>query len=185
MPQCVAGQPLPCATLSGLPANLVGTWGLYEIRLQAGHHEQSRLLRIPLLRRRYFSVFLREDGRIFLPTARHIWDTLQSTEPHVVGMLTPGKSVQRFNRLLGAAEEAGAEHFEALSRFHLTAIEAEEERGVLAFDFRHKAIARVGLLEVRHYRQRQCEQGSGLAQRAGCCPADHAGNALAAAPANC
>ncbi|MEZ4677312.1 MAG: C-terminal helicase domain-containing protein [Caldilineaceae bacterium] len=158
LPQCVVGQPLSCVTLSGLPANLVGTWGLYEIRLQAGHHQQSRLLRIPLLRRRYFSVFLREDGRIFLPTARHIWDTLQSTEPHVVETLTPEESVQRFDRLLRTAEEAGAEHYEALSRAHLTAIDAEEERGVLAFDFRRKAIARVGLPEVRHYRQHQCEQ---------------------------
>lgn len=158
LPQCVAGQPLPQVRLSGLPPNLEGVWGLYEIRLQAGRHQQSRILRIPLLRRRYFSVFLREDGRLFLPTARHIWDSLQSGEPNVVGTLGPDDSAQRFDRLRRAAEGAGAEHFEALRRAHLTAIDAEEERGRLAFDFRRKAIARVGLPEVRHYRQRQCDQ---------------------------
>ena len=158
LPPMVAGQPLPRVMLSGLPTNLAGAWGLYEIRLQAGHHQQSHLLRIPLLRRRYLPVFLRTDGRLFLPTARHIWELLQSAEPTVVGMLTPDEALTVFDRLLRAAEEAGEAHFAALRQEHLHAIGAEEERGVIAFASRRKAIARVGLPEVRHYRQSQCNE---------------------------
>lgn len=158
LPPIVAGQPLPRVTITGLPTNLAGAWGLYEIRLQAGHHQQSHLLRIPLLRRRYLPVFLRTDGRLFLPTARHIWELLQSAEPTVLGMLTPDEALTAFDRLLRAAEEAGEAHFAALRQEHLHAIGAEEERGVVAFASRRKAIARVGLPEVRHYRQSQCDE---------------------------
>ena len=160
LPQLAAGQPLPRVTLAGLPPKLAGSWGLYEIRLQAGQHQQSHLLRIPLLRRRYLPVFRRDDGRLFLPTARHIWDLLQSVEPQVVGTLDAAESLTAFDQLLHAAEAAGAEQFTALQQEHLHAIAAEEERGLIAFAARRKAIARVGLPEVRHYRQSQCDQAA-------------------------
>ncbi|MDD2301519.1 MAG: helicase-related protein, partial [Eubacteriales bacterium] len=57
LPQVAAGQPLPCVTVSGLPATISGLWGLFEIRLQAGMHlpaprlrqagQKTQLLRIP------------------------------------------------------------------------------------------------------------------------------------------
>ena len=69
LPQIAAGQPVTCVTISGLPASISGLWGLFEIRLQAGMHQKTQLLRIPMVRRGYVSVFLSEEGKLFLPTA--------------------------------------------------------------------------------------------------------------------
>lgn len=87
LPQITAGQPLPCVTLSELPSNISGMWGLFEIRLQAGMHQKSSSLRILMVRRGYVSIFLSEEGKLFLPTARHIWDSLQTAEPKAFNTL--------------------------------------------------------------------------------------------------
>jgi hypothetical protein len=148
LPQITAGQPLPCVALSGLPSNISGMWGLFEIRLQAGMHLKSSSLRIPMVRRGYVSVFLSEEGKLFLPTARHIWDSLQTAEPKVFDTLGHDESSAAFDRLLEAAEQAGQELFDALQQEHNASVAREEERGLVAFGSRRKAIERVGLPET-------------------------------------
>ena len=151
------GQPLPCVALSGLPPSIVGHWGLYEIRLQAGMHQRSQALRIPMVRRGYISVFLSDENKLFLPTARHIWDALQTVEPQVLEILTVEDSVDIYFKLQGAAEQAGQELYDTLSQAHIAAVAREDERGTVAFNARRKAIERVGLPDVRQYRQMQCD----------------------------
>ncbi|ENR4034993.1 DEAD/DEAH box helicase [Pseudomonas aeruginosa] len=157
LPQIAAGQPLPCATVSGLPASISGLWGLSEIRLQAGMHQKTQLLRIPMVRRGYVSVFLSEEGKLFLPTARHIWDALQTAEAEVQATLGQDESITAHERLQIAAEQAGQELFDALQQAHLASVNREEERGMVAFTSRRKAIERVGLPEVRQYRLARCD----------------------------
>jgi hypothetical protein len=156
LPQVAAGQPLPCVTVSGLPASISGLWGLFEIRLQAGMHQKTQLLRIPMVRRGYVSVFLSEEGKLFLPTARHIWDALQTAEAEVQATLGQDESITAHERLQIAAEQAGQELFDALQQAHLASVNREEERGMVAFTSRRKAIERVGLPEVRQYRLARC-----------------------------
>lgn len=156
LPQIAAGQPLPCVTVSGLPANISGLWGLFEIRLQAGMHQKTQLLRIPMVRRGYVSVFLSEEGKLFLPTARHIWDALQTTEAEVQATLGQDESITAHEHLQIAAEQAGQELFDALQQAHIASVIREEERGMVAFTSRRKAIERVGLPEVRQYRLARC-----------------------------
>lgn len=156
LPQIAAGQPLPCVTISGLPASISGLWGLFEIRLQAGMHQKTQLLRIPMVRRGYVSVFLSEEGKLFLPTARHIWDALQTTETELQGILGQNESIAAHERLQIATEQVGQELFDALQQAHLASVNREEERGMVAFASRRKAIARVGLPEVRQYRLTRC-----------------------------
>lgn len=157
LPQIAAGQPIPCVTLSGLPLTITGLWGLYEIRLQAGQHQKSQLLRIPMVRRAYVSVFLSEEDKLFLPTARHIWEALQTAEPKVLDTLGRDKAEVAFDRLLEAAEQAGQELFDSLQHAHISSIAREEERGTVAFSSRRKAIECVGLPEVRQYRLARCD----------------------------
>lgn len=157
LPQVAAGQPLPCVSVSGLPASITGFWGLFEIRLQAGMHQKTQLLRIPMVRRGYVSVFLSEEGKLFLPTARHIWDALQTAEAEVQATLDQDESVAAHKRLQIAAEQAGQELFDALQQAHLASVNREEERGMVAFTSRRKAIERVGLPEVRQYRLARCD----------------------------
>ena len=157
LPQIAAGQPLPCVNVSGLPASISGLWGLFEIRLQAGMHQKTQLLRIPMVRRGYVSVFLSEEGKLFLPTARHIWDALQTAETQVQATLGQDESIIAHERLQEAAEQAGQELFDALQQAHLASVAREEERGIVSFASRRKAIERVGLPEVRQFRLSRCD----------------------------
>jgi len=157
LPQVAAGQPLPCVSVSGLPASISGLWGLFEIRLQAGMHQKTQLLRIPMVRRGYVSVFLSEEGKLFLPTARHIWDALQTAETQVQTTLGQDESIIAHESLQIAAEQAGQELFDALQQAHLSSVAREEERGVVSFASRRKAIERVGLPEVRQFRLSRCD----------------------------
>ena len=157
LPQVAAGQPLPCVTVNGLPASISGFWGLFEIRLQAGMHQNTQLLRIPMVRRGYVSVFLSEEGKLFLPTARHIWDALQTAEAEVQATLGQDESITAHERLQIAAEQAGQELFDTLQQAHIASVTREEERGMVAFTSRRKAIERIGLPEVRQYRLARCD----------------------------
>lgn len=157
LPQIAAGQPLPCVTISGLPSSISGFWGLFEIRLQAGMYQKTQLLRIPLVRRGYVSVFLSEESKLFLPTARHIWDALQTAEIQVQTTLGQGESIITHERLQEAAEQAGQDLFDALQQAHLASVAREEERGTISFASRRKAIERVGLPEVRQFRLSRCD----------------------------
>ena len=157
LPQIAAGQPLPCVAVNGLPANISGLWGLFEVRLQAGLQKHSQIIRIPLVRRRYLSIFVTDEGKMFLPTARHIWDTMQTAEPKVLHSLSHEESLAAYERLLDGAEKAGKELFDSLQQEHRSSIAREEERGLHAFESRRKAIDRVGLPEVRQYRQTKCD----------------------------
>ena len=156
LPQIMAAQPIPCVSLSGLPPTISGFWGLFEIRLQAGTHQKGGLIRIPLVRRRYITVFQSEEGDVFMPTARHIWDSLQSEELKVLASMEPDQSIAIYNSLLKVCEDEGKELFDALQQQHQSAIDREEERGAVAFSARRRAIERAGLPEVRHYRTTQC-----------------------------
>jgi SNF2 family DNA or RNA helicase len=157
LPQIAAGQPLPCVSVSGLPASISGLWGLFEIRLQAGMHQKTQLLRILMVRRGYVSVFLSEEGKLFLPTARHIWNALQTAEARVQAILDQDESIIAHDRLQEAAEQAGQEQFDALQQAHLASVAREEERGIVSFASRRKVIERVGLPEVRQYRLSRCD----------------------------
>jgi len=157
LPQMVAGQPIPCVTLEGMPINIAGLWGLFEIRLQAGLQQKTQSLRIPMVRRGYVTVFLSEEGKLFLPTARHIWDTLQTSEMHWQDSLSSQKSIAAYKQLQNAAEKAGQELFNTMQQAHLESVLREEERGKISFSARRKAINRVGLPEVRNYRLSKCD----------------------------
>ena len=157
LPQVAAGQPLPCVAVSGLPASTSGFWGLFEIRVRAGMHQKMRLLRIPMVRCGYVSVFLSEEGKLFLPTAGHIWDALQTAETQVQATLGQDESIAAHACLQEVAEQAGQELFDALQQAHLAAVTSEEERGIVSFASRRKAIERVGLSEVRQFRLSRCE----------------------------
>jgi len=156
LPLFALGQSLPCVFIPGLPVTISGLWGLFELRLQAGMHQKTQLLRIPLVRRAFISVFLSGEGKLFQPTARHIWDALQTTEAQVQASLAQDESISAYERLHEAAEQAGQERFDTLQQAHLAAVAREEERGINSFTSRRKAIERVGLPEVRQFRLSHC-----------------------------
>jgi superfamily II DNA or RNA helicase len=152
-----AGQLVPVVSIGDLPPGIEGCFGLFEIRVQSGLATGGRFIRIPIVRRRYLSVFVDGQDRVFLPTARHIWDAIQTAEIGIEDALEPARSEALHDRIMEAAKQAGEPIFSALRREHLDAIEREMERGATALRARRRAIERVGLPEVRQHRLKRCD----------------------------
>jgi len=151
LPQFFPGQPLPCVSINGLPKTVAGLWGLFEIRMSVQQPANSQI-RIPLTRRSYLPVFMSNEGKLFMPTARHIWDQLLTNELRIDSMKDSSESVVAGEKMLSAAEQAGQELFDTMQDAHFAAVAREEERGMIAFASRRKAIDRLGLPEVRQFR---------------------------------
>jgi len=152
IPQMAKSQPIPRVNISNLPNDLKGYWGLFEIRISSQIGIQDSQLRTPTMRRGFLSVFSTEEGKIYLPTARHIWDTMTNTEPLFHGILSIEESVEAFEWLQTVAEDAGKDLFNTLQQNHMEALSKEKERGDYFFESRKKSIELVGLPEVKQYR---------------------------------
>ena len=155
LPQIAEGQPIPHITTDKLPAGMSGNWGLFEIQLNS-QSVQSEMLRIPSSKRAFLCVFVSDEGRLYLPTARHIWDTLLASSFQTTGIASQAESHKAFQSLQAAAEAAGQQTYEMLRSAHEESVAREEERGRVSLEFRRSAIRKIGLPEVRNYRLDRC-----------------------------
>ncbi|WP_424661752.1 DEAD/DEAH box helicase [Dissulfurimicrobium hydrothermale] len=144
----VPGQPVPVITLPELAAEITGLWSLWRVSIATADWA----------RRRIMPLFLSDDGRVFLPTARHIWDRLLTTAPVILRHLDGETAQQAFERLRKVAEGQGQTIYEELIQAHRARLAREQEKGEYAFAARRRAIERIGLPQVRHHRLRLLEQ---------------------------
>jgi len=70
LPIAVPGQLIPIVVVPGLSRDIIGIWSLFQIEVSAREWAQKRII----------SLFLHEDGRVLLPTARRIWDIMLSAD---------------------------------------------------------------------------------------------------------
>jgi hypothetical protein len=103
-------------------------------------------------RRRIMPLFLADNGRVYLPTARHVWDEFLAASPHIRSVLPPTVSQAAFAKLQSAAEEQGKGIYEALLHEHMSCVAREREKADDIFAARRKAIERIGLPQVRNHR---------------------------------
>jgi len=158
LPIFVKGSPIPIVSLKGLPDSIEGLWTLCEIQIQASNTDQMNLLRVPLSRRSFLSVFINNEGTIFLPTAQHIWDLLLSEMPQIHQYIE-GKSAENLWRTAwDALEKSGSDIYQMLLRAQEESLIREEKRASIAFSAREKAINALGLPEVRNYRFARLEE---------------------------
>jgi superfamily II DNA or RNA helicase len=143
--RCVSEQPLPTVRIEGLPESVQGVWSLWEISLSADAFS----------RRRFLSVFVNDEGRTFLPTAKRIWDLLLTERVESVGVVTEEDARSCFDRSKNAALAQGERVFADLVEEHSSRIEEERKRARYAYDARHQAVGRVGLQSVREYRRKR------------------------------
>ena len=141
----VSGQPLPTVQITGLPENVRGVWSLWEISLSADDFS----------RRRFLSVFVNDEGRTFLPTAKRIWDLLLTEQVGWIGAVSGEDSDGWFGQSRNAALVQGERIFTDMVEEQTTRIHEERERAKYAFDSRNQAIGRVGLQTVRDYRRKR------------------------------
>ncbi len=148
LPPFAPGQPVPVITLTNLAPEIMGFWSLWRISISTADWN----------RRRISPLFLADDGRVFAPTARHIWDQLLVTKPTILRHLDVETSHQAFERLQEAAERQGKTIYDELVQDHRERLAREREKGEYAFAARRRAIERIGLPQVRNHRLSLLEQ---------------------------
>lgn len=169
LPRYVAGQPLAIATVTGLPDTVHGVWSLWEIRLSASNLSES------FSRRRFLPVFVTDDGRTFMPTAKRIWDLLLTENVTLAPKVEVENALACFETSLAAAKAQGERLFAELLEEHRTWLAEERERARYAFEARYQAIGRIGLPAVREHRRKRLEteheaRVAALADAEGCMP---------------
>lgn len=145
LPRCVSEQQLPTVRIAGLPESVRGVWSLWEISLSADDFS----------RRRFLSVFVNDEGRTFLPTAKRIWDLLLTERVDRAGAVIAADANGCFERSKNAALTQGERIFRDLIEEHMAQIQEERERAKYAYETRYNAIGRVGLQTVRDYRRKR------------------------------
>lgn len=138
-PVIAPGQPIACTTVAGLPDGVCGIWSLWRITVRTANRSRHRIM--PL--------FQHDNGRVFVPTARFIWDALVSSEITIHGHLYGPDAQEAFEQARAAVEAHGETIFGDLLQTHRAWVEREREKGIRAFAARRQAIQRLGLPNVR------------------------------------
>ena len=150
LPRLFAGGTIPCVRFTSLSAEVVGYWSLWRIALD---NQSLRDVKI-------IPIFHHDNGRILLPTARHIWDCLLEDRPQVeiIGTIPDGEAKDIFQRLWSEAERYGEDSFHNLRSQHQQRLQREKEKGIYAFKMRRDALNRIGLPEVRQHRLKRLDE---------------------------
>lgn len=158
LPEWVGGQLVPTVLVNNLPASIKGVWALFEVRLLVLGVGADSGLRIPMVRKGYWPVFVNEAGKTFLPTAKHIWDALNPESLSVVGVASEEVSRHAYDSVMNALENTAGDLLSRLKQTHRYSLDIERERGQVYFAARRQAIMKLGLPEVRQYRLNKCNQ---------------------------
>ncbi|MDX9699259.1 MAG: helicase-related protein [Rhodocyclaceae bacterium] len=148
LPRFVTGQPLPVIRVTSLPDSVRGIWSLWEISLVAEG----------LSRKRFLPVFINDEGRPFVPTAKRVWDLLLTETVDVYAVTDTEASAKWFEASHVAASTQGERIFTELLTEHRARLKEERERALYAFEARGQAIGRIGLPAVREHRRKRLQQ---------------------------
>ena len=142
LPRFAPGHLVPIVSIPGLSEEIQGVWSLWRIAIATMEWN----------RRRIMPLFLADNGMVYMPTARHVWDQLLAASTHVRSVMKTSASQAAFEKLQNAAEEHGKPIYEALVQEHRGRIAREREKADYAFAARRKTVGRIGLFQVRNYR---------------------------------
>ncbi len=160
LPRFAPGQPVPIVSIPGLSEEVQGVWSLWQISVVSHESRVASRWDGPVTldpgpetrRRRIMPLFLADNGMVYMPTARHVWDQLLAASTKVRSVLDAEVSQAAFAKLQSAAEEHGKPIYEALVQEHRGRIAREREKADYAFAARRKTVERIGLPQVRNYR---------------------------------
>ncbi|MEI7996011.1 MAG: hypothetical protein WCH01_14030 [Methylococcaceae bacterium] len=125
----------------------MGVWSLWEISLSADGFSHKRFL----------PVFINDEGRTFVPTAKRIWDLLLTENLELHGTTSMQDAEIWFDGSIIATRIQGEQLFSELLAQHLSQLKEERERAKYAFDARYQAIGRIGLPAVREHRRKRLD----------------------------
>lgn len=156
LPQITDVQHIPVVKIEDLPHSISGYWGLYEVGLKT-NSSATRHVRVSPTKRDFIALFISDEGKLFLPTARHIWDVLQTTNIEILNFINGDEVESVHTNMRTKAEEVGYDTYRALQNYHMSTLDKEVSRGEQAFQTRRKAIMKLGLEEVKNYRLKQLD----------------------------
>ena len=142
LPRVAKGQPIPSIVIPGIADEVMGFWSLWEITIHADDWNQRRIM----------AVFLHDDGRVLMPTARHIWNQLLTVSPGIHGHLAGDLARDAFDRVMEVAEKQGKAIYDELVQIHRERLTRERDKGAYAFAARRRAVEHIGLPQVRDHR---------------------------------
>lgn len=142
LPRFVPGQQISIVAIEGVSAQITGLWSLWRIAVTTLQETYHRIM--PL--------FLSDEGPVYVPTARHIWDQLLGMDPAVHSHLDDVASAEAFERVASVAERHGRPVYGELVEEHRARMERQREKRGYAFNARRAMIEGIGLPEVRNHR---------------------------------
>ncbi|MDD4025478.1 MAG: helicase-related protein [Kiritimatiellae bacterium] len=145
MPRYAPGQTVRRVRLDGLPDTIRGFWSLWQIGMLTSDRRRQKVL----------PVFVHDDGRVLQPTARFIWEEMNSKPWRMHGALTDAEAERAYTQCERAAREQGREVFMQLRQRHVNQLQLEQEKTDYSFRARRKLLGEIGLPEVRAHRLRQ------------------------------
>jgi hypothetical protein len=145
LPRHAPGQTIHRIKMKGIPATIQGFWSLWQIGMLTSIQRRQRVL----------PVFVHDDGRNLQPTARFVWDELNTNPWRLDEAIPPADAAEVFDRSEYAAHEQGREVYLQLRQKHLNHLQWEWEKTTYSFLARRKLLASIGLPEVRNHRLRQ------------------------------
>ncbi len=128
--------------IPGVSTEVKGFWSLWEIAI---HTDDWNC-------RRFMAIFLHDDGRVLIPTARHVWDQLLSISPKIKCHLAREEAQDVFKRMMKVAENQGNVIYDELCQTHKERLTLDRDKGEYAFSARRRAVERIGLPQVKNHR---------------------------------
>jgi len=150
LPVFAPGQPIAAIAVPDISDKIGGIWSLWRVSLQTVTGREQRCM----------AIFLTEDGRSFLPTARAIWDRLINPPTELRredNDLEGDGAIVAYEASRRVAELQGMSVFDELASTHRQSIARERKKGTHAFAGRRRAVERIGLPQVRAHRLRQLD----------------------------
>jgi superfamily II DNA or RNA helicase len=151
-PETRSGMPIPVVALSGIDRGVQGVWSLWRVSLTAS---SGRSLR------RTVPMFVHDDGRKLIPTARHLWEKLADQAWHVSDAVRFGSADAGYEASRNAVEEEAENAFRELRQKHLDEQKREQAKMMHSFAVRRHTTETIGLPEVRRHRLKEL----GLAEK--------------------
>jgi hypothetical protein len=142
LPRFAPGQPVPVVSIPGIADEIKGFWSLWRISISTMEWNRLRIM----------SLFLADNGMVYMPTAKHVWDQLLAANPQIHSVPEASASHVILEKLRNVAEEHGRFIYDTLVQEHRGRIVREREKADYTFAARRRTIERIGLPQVRNYR---------------------------------
>ncbi len=152
LPRVAKGQPIPSIVIPGVADEVTGFWSLWGITIHTDLPAEASAQAGDWNQRRILAVFLHDDGRVLMPTARHVWNQLLTASPRIQGHLAGDPARDAFDRVMEVAEKQGKAIYDELAQIHRERLTRERDKGAYAFAARRRAVERIGLPQVRDHR---------------------------------